>query len=311
MPTTSPELIATVVTALDRQEPEWCVLHREAELLSGDVTSDVDTLVSRDPRLVAAELSHALASRDVLLIQSWEYDQCERSNVFVSLDPPESVQLDLVLDPKGRGVCGYRSPVLLSHAEAGARWPTLAAPDSILYRTRKRQVKRNVKALAELRAERARFDSDVLKSRAAEVFEPYALKALLALLDDPRGLTPVGWLKGPQYYFGVQVRRYRRLLRPPGFVVVVPRECATSCRELARSLDRFIVNATAIEVRGIYSVVNAFVRTRKPSVTVVADSTLARLLGLIAPTVRLRNDADPVSETLRAMHEGAVRSLYK
>lgn len=308
MPTTSPRLIAEVLETLSRLDDHWCVLHREDELLSGNVTSDVDLLVSRSPRVVAHQLGKALADRGIWLVQTWEYDRCERSNTFVSLDPPEAVQIDLVFDPHGKGVCGYRSPLFLAAAVPGHRWATLAPLDSLLYRTRKRQVKKNVQALRSLRAERDGFSVEELEQRARAVFEPHARAALLALLKDPEGLRPVGWNKGNMYSWGTLGRRLRRLLVPPGVLLVVPAGAQRASQTLELEFSRLFVDTASLRVSGIEGVWRLLARMLKPSVTIVEQSGPLHGALLFMRAIRVGVGQDWVQQTLLAMHPSAMRS---
>lgn len=307
MPTNSPRLIGEILRTLAKLPFDWCVLHREDELLTGRVDSDVDLIVDRPPEHVVRELADRLAEQDILLIQTWEYDRCERSNFFVDVDTNESVQLDLLFDPRGKGVIGFKSDEFLRHSTPGVNWPTLSELDSVLYRTRKRQVKANSAALEKLRVERESYDPAALEARTRQAFEPHAQKHLLSLLVSESGREPVGWGKGPDYRLGTLRRRIRRLRAMPGVLAAVPQTMDGG--RLAESLDPMLISAEYVGRLSPLNVGRVAARSLKPALTILDIGPVTRTLAATGIFVDLSYSTAPVPDLFRAMHVAAMQKL--
>lgn len=142
MATTSPQIAAACLDALEAADIGFAVLHGEDRVAGGLVESDLDLVVDAHPISVLRRASRQLAKVDLHPIVCWTYDIGGTSTLFlVTSQLTEGVQLDLLHDPAGRGRYGVKSDEALARAVAGVSWPSLDPIGGLVYQARKRQVK--------------------------------------------------------------------------------------------------------------------------------------------------------------------------
>jgi hypothetical protein len=171
-----------VLDCLSATGVEFTVLHREHEIATESVTSDIDIATSVEPDVVMSEMRTGLAGVDLRPVMRWPYDRNSVTYFLANSDASVGAQLDLVHDPTGRGRYGFRTPALIDRAVDGTRWSRLHPDDELLYLVRKRQVKRDEQATEQLLSEVPAAEVESLVQRARVAFRPGAAQALEEML---------------------------------------------------------------------------------------------------------------------------------
>ena len=242
--TTSAPLARAAVDSLMESGVSLALLHREADLLSGDVGSDVDMAVGEPPRqLLTRSLSrlHAAGLHPVVV---WEYDVAGTATVFLSTgSASDGVQLDLLFDPEGHGKYGVRTKAMIDAAKPGDRWPRADRLGELAYLIRKRQVKGDRPRMAELVAQAqsvpaAEFDEAVRTTLS----DPAAGEVMAMVRERSSG----GHRRPPAYWALATQRLGRRVLHPIGCWAELRGEGADhQSRALAARFGRFLLRGVA------------------------------------------------------------------
>lgn len=152
MGTTDPKLALTALEILTEAGVGYAMLHSREELLKGEVVSDVDLVVDRDPDEIIAATRAAFASQGLFPVVVTRYDLAGTRGVWYALeDASEAVQLDFLHDIEGLGSQGLRSSGLLAFALRDRFPPLIGAEAELVYLWRKRVWKRQLARLDELR----------------------------------------------------------------------------------------------------------------------------------------------------------------
>jgi len=138
--TTNPVGAALLLDHLTQAGVGFAVTHRESEVAIGEVVSDVDLLVDREPHSALAAMFEA-GPPPLRLVVIWPYDLRSVTTFWLTDDGRSGVQLDFVGDPDGLGRYGFKTDAFLERASAGARWRRLHSSDELAYLARKRAVK--------------------------------------------------------------------------------------------------------------------------------------------------------------------------
>ena len=124
MPTTSGELATRLLDVLSGTRAEFVVLHREADIAHGLVTSDLDLAVGDDVFATIRALVGPAGAAGLVPVAAWPYDLTSMSTFWCTHDARDGVQLDLTYDPDGLGRYGFRTGEMLArderHALAGS-----------------------------------------------------------------------------------------------------------------------------------------------------------------------------------------------
>lgn len=131
----NPATIQAVLRRLD-DETRAAVLHREADVAAGLVTSDVDVIIDRSPYDVIRAMTRADDS--LRLISFCEYDVGAVSTFWVALPDLSVAQLDMMCDPHGVGKYGLLTDLSLATAVPGVVHHRLGAPAERAYLLSKR-----------------------------------------------------------------------------------------------------------------------------------------------------------------------------
>ena len=201
-----------LLDAIASEHEPFAVLHGEAEIAAGRISSDIDLTVTAPPDNIVAALLASCEGFEVVMV--WPYDRESTTYFIVDIAAvAESagaicpgVQLDLVFDPNGRGRYGFRTEELVTNSVPGNRWPRLHPADEFLYLLRKRQVKRDRQRVTRL-LDNPPLEASTLKTRAHEAFSAPAAAELCAMLDQNTYIDPRG---------AAFDRRLRNVLANPG-----------------------------------------------------------------------------------------------
>jgi hypothetical protein len=169
---------------------DFVVLHREHDIADETVTSDLDVATSAEPDVVMRAMRPVLGDAGLRPIMRWPYDRNSVTYFIANSDGSAGAQLDMVHDPHGQGRYGFRTPALIDRAVDGVMWPRLHPQHELLYLIRKRQVKRDEDATAQLLAGVADRDVDDLVKRAQVAFSPRSARALETMLRSRRYADP-------------------------------------------------------------------------------------------------------------------------
>ena len=132
--------------------------------------------------------------------------------------------------------------MLLAKRCAGVRWPRIDELDEALYVLRKRQVKRDVSRILEVRSALHGLGIERAVSRSREIFNSRVNAAVVRLLMDERVRLP----RTTGIWFS-RVMRPTRVSRRCGFWAHVGGDCAaTEAAELSRRLDGVLIKAETV-----------------------------------------------------------------
>lgn len=220
MPTTDVRLAAAALDALVAAGVPFAVLHREGDIASGDVGSDIDVILDGFASRALRVAGDALWARGIRLLVVCPYDRGAVATFWADPFCTAGMQLDFLTHPAGGDRCGLRSSVVVAAAVQGRRWPRLSPLDELVYLLRKRQVKGDAVRFAELAAQARSVGLDAVCDRARQVLHPAAARRLEAALRNgsvpPTTANPLRpgrlrWRPG-------DARRYAgRIRRPVGF----------------------------------------------------------------------------------------------
>ena len=219
------------------------VLHREEEVASHAVDSDVDLCVTVEPLSIISAVAPRLRSEGILPILIFHYDRGSYSFFFSNAEGTGGAQVDLLHDPRGLARYGVRTDVLLAKSCAGARWPRVDRLDEALYVLRKRQVKGDLPSVALARDEVMAFGFANAIRRIPQVFGGRAASGVTAALTrtDVRERRTTGLWRS-------RFMRPSRVLRRCGFWVHVTGDSAqTEARQLSRRMNRLISASTVTD----------------------------------------------------------------
>lgn len=244
MPTTSPLHAALLLDALVDTGIPFAILHGEAKILDGTVSSDIDVVVGRPPSEVARQLAATSDAHGLHLVAASDYDVGALCTFWCTADAAHGVQLDLWNDPHGHGRFGIRTQALLEARISGAAWPTLDCVDQLLYLLRKRHWKRDWARLPELRAAAGMLGTPTILARAETVLTRPARRTVSRLL---RGDTPRRLGTHLAHWPLTAMRYARRTLRPAGFWAELhgSGHAPVLAEAVAERFRRFLVHAVA------------------------------------------------------------------
>lgn len=215
MPTTSSSAAHDVLDALRVAGVEWCFLHG-ADLLERGGLSDLDIAARGASSDQIDTFATELASRGLFPLITHEHDVSAAAMFIVTCDLRTSVQLDVTVDPEGRGAYGVRTGVGLDAAHVDERGIAVLGPtDSWLYEVRKRSAKRETARLVAL-LERPPDALTAMHARADELFAAAHARHVHALLAG--AVAPSAGASRRHEAW----RRTRRTLRPSGLLVSMP-----------------------------------------------------------------------------------------
>jgi hypothetical protein len=220
---------------------DFAMLHRLDDVLEGRSLSDLD-LAIRAPSDVHTIL-RAGASIGIGPMVLWRSDVATLNLFMTTSDLAEGVQVDCLCDDRGVSVYGIRTAPLVEGGRpaSSATVPEVAPLDSHLYRVRKRIVKKNLPALAELRDHCPAPTSQAV-ARANELFSPVAARQVVHFLQF--GGMPEGRALDPDRMRRDATRLARRFLRPAGAWVHVPDEEVAA--GLGGRLQRFLRHVSVV-----------------------------------------------------------------
>src|SRR3954470_6415592 len=101
------------------------VLHREPDVASHAVSSDVDACIAGDPLLVLASIVPRLEAAGVRTILTFYYDRGSYSFFFSNAEATGGAQVGPLHAPHGAARYGVATTPLLEHSRDGVRWPCL------------------------------------------------------------------------------------------------------------------------------------------------------------------------------------------
>ena len=196
--TTSSSLARAALDSLVESGVTFSLLHRAADLISGEVPSDVDMAVGEPPRALLRRSLTRLHQAGLHPVVVWEYDVGGTATVFLSdRDGSNGVQLDLLYDPDGLGTYGVRTQDVIASAE-GDRWPAVRPLSELAYLIRKRQVKGDQRRLEELLAEARKLPTDELTQAVRHALAWPAAEDVLAMVErrspSDRRLSRAYWM---------------------------------------------------------------------------------------------------------------------
>jgi hypothetical protein len=190
------------------------LLHREADLLSGDVASDVDMAVGEPPRQLLTRSLGRLHQAGLYPVVVWEYDVGGTATVFLSTgDASDGVQLDLLFDPEGHGKYGVRTKAMIDAARPGERWPRAEPLGELAYLIRKRQVKGDRPRMTELVEQAQSVPAAAFDEAVRTTLSDPAAGEVLAMVRDR---SSAGHRRSPAYWTLATQRLGRRALHPIG-----------------------------------------------------------------------------------------------
>ena len=176
MATTSSDAALKAVVAIQGTGVRHAILHGEAELVRGDVHSDVDIVADRSVHEVVRSVAEHWEALGLYPVIVWPYDTGGTGSIFLTtLDARTGVQLDILHDPEARGRYGVRSDLMLSAAQAEGEFTTVAAPQRIAYLLAKRISKGEIseaRRLIEI-IPPAGVDLDVLRPDVADAVHSF------------------------------------------------------------------------------------------------------------------------------------------
>lgn len=242
MATTDPALAAAALDALATCGVKFAILHREADVASGIVESDVDVVVDRAASAVVAACLPAFNRAGLHVVVLWPYDVGETITLFLATtDASEGVQLDLLHDPRGIGRYGIRSTALIDNAVPGVRWPRPDPHDQLVYLIQKRWVKLQTGSLADLNAEARAASPAQLHASAHRLLAHRGAEELLAFVETGESLAA----RTPPALAGF-VRRVLRLARPIGaWIEIQGSQAEQAAVLLAELFGRFLPHKLA------------------------------------------------------------------
>ncbi len=222
----------------------FALLHREADLLSGDVASDVDMAVGEPPRRLLTRSVGRLHEAGLHPVVVWEYDVGGTATVFLSTgDAHDGVQLDLLFDPEGHGKYGVRTEAVIGAAQQGERWPCADPHGELAYLIRKRQVKGDRLRLAELVEQAQSLPAAAFDEAVRTTLSDPAKTDVLAMV---RERSSQGRRRSPAYWALATQRLGRRVFHPIGCWAELEGEGADQqSRALAARFGRFLLRGTA------------------------------------------------------------------
>lgn len=243
MATTSGQLALEAVDAVAAAGLRFSVIHEEARLAEGSVSSDVDLVIDRPVGALVRTVAAAWVGRGLWPLIVWPYDVGGTGTVFLTTaDAGDGVQLDMLFDPRGRGQYGAMSGEILARSEEGIRFPAVspgaAAPYLLSKRLRKGQHdEAGVLIRSVGRDELARSVGQILTG-------PMEARVRAYLGGDdfrPRRVPTIGRLVG-------------RLARPVGGWVTVAGDTSFHvASELADRFGRFLPRSEVVELAGFGS----------------------------------------------------------
>ena len=134
MPITDPSLPIRFLDILQATGLRFVVLHREAELGSNSLESDLDLAVDHPADDVIRRMVGDLKSADLHPVIRWPYDIGGAVTFFLSTEAGDhGIQVDLLHDPRGKGRYGLRTGELQKRAVSGKRYPVPDPLDERLY----------------------------------------------------------------------------------------------------------------------------------------------------------------------------------
>lgn len=242
MPTTDAALAAVALDALAEAGVPFVVLHGEAEIASGKVTTDVDIAVGWPPDRTVRAIAPALRAAHVHLIVVWSYDPGVLTTFWCDATGERGVELDMLFDPSGRNRYGLRSVPLVSACETGARWPRPDPLDELVYLLRKRQVKGQADRFEALLARARDIGMEVVLARAEEALEPAAFRLLCMAMTSGHAVPEsVRRFRHPLHYV-------QRLRRSAGFWAHLGGVEGSTAWEVARRLGAVLAGASVLDL---------------------------------------------------------------
>lgn len=260
MATTSADLAAKVLDSFVDSEIGFAVLHGEAAIASGNVTSDVDIVSEHDPLDTVQRARGALAERGLHVVMLWRYDVGAASAFVVDATAHHGAQIDMIHDPRGSGSYGIRSTEVLAHAQHGIRWHRSSDEHELLYSIRKRIEKGQVDRLEALLA-RASATPTRLDPVVHRLFSHDHVEIVMAALS---GRPTVGEPRFRKIMRRVS-RVPERLRNPPGFWVAIQGADAQETSEIiAARFGRILPITRSGKVSGRPSALITDMRTVLP-----------------------------------------------
>lgn len=184
MATTSPELATDLLRAFTREGIDYALLHGAAQLQARGPISDVDVVIGNVPKVsvpVAIRIAGAVGLYPVAV---WKYDVGACTLFLVTDAMEQSVQLDLLYDPHGRGKYGLRSPALLGGAYTENGLSMVSQVDETLYLLRKRIVKRDFNRAHQARVALSSHNRSAVDKRIKDVFDRHVAHLVRRFLDE-------------------------------------------------------------------------------------------------------------------------------
>ncbi len=253
MGSTSGQLAASVLDAIDSLQTPWAVLHEESRIAAGEMQNDLDLVVDVDPRCFLATSLPVLTSLGLHPVVVNEYDIGGTLGVWLATtDAAEGVQIDIMHDPEGIGKFGISGRRLLERAKIGVRWPTVSDDDELVYLLRKRHYKSHFGAkyggdeagLAAVVAA-ARDRGYAVDEAMTHTLTTSAHRVARDLVE--RYPAEVAYRHTPAYRAKSLSRYLRRLVRPTGFwVELLGSDAAATAGRLAVRFARFLPVARAV-----------------------------------------------------------------
>ena len=143
---------------------DYAILHKQEELLSGTLTSDIDIAVDADLAAVNRQIAERVRER-ISPVIVWRYDANSLTTFWSTPDASRGVQLDLLNDPKGRGRLAFKTRQAIAEAQPGERFMELSTSANLAYLLSKRWVKGDSVALNRVVSEVTRHGQESIVLR--------------------------------------------------------------------------------------------------------------------------------------------------
>ena len=206
---------------------------------SAEDLSDIDLVVEQDPWSVVQRVAPAWTVRGIVPVVIWPYDIGGTATVFLATpDARDGVQLDLLHDPDAIGKYGLSSSALLATATSSTGFPAVSDIASLVYRWRKRALKRDVPGLRELEELASGVDKHDLLSTSLAITG--STDTATQMLGESHAASKQ---RMPRHSVRRMLRLTRRLAEPIGFWAHVSDEGVA--RETVRRFSRFLVSSSA------------------------------------------------------------------
>jgi len=161
---TDSSLARFLIEQLEGIGVDYAILHKQEELLSGTLTSDVDIAVDADLADVNRQIAERVRRR-ISPVIVWRYDVNSLTTCWSTPDASRGVQLDLLNDPEGRGRLAFKTQQAIAEAQPGQRFMELSTSAKSAYLLSKRLVKGDLVALNRVVSEITRHGQEAIVLR--------------------------------------------------------------------------------------------------------------------------------------------------